>query len=99
MRVTWSKRAVADLRKITDYISTDDPRAAARVASLIFDQVMALTTMSFRGRIGKETDTRELVFHPTPYIAVYRVIGNRCESSVFVTQLKTGHIGKYHRMT
>jgi len=77
VRVTWSKRAVADLRKITDYIGSDDPRAAARIASLIFDEVMALATMSFRGRIGKETDTREIVFHPTPYIAVYRVIGEQ----------------------
>jgi toxin ParE1/3/4 len=77
MRVTWSKRAVADLRKITDYIGTDNPQAAARVASLIFDEVMALATLSFRGRVGNETDTRELVFHPTPYIAIYRVTGEQ----------------------
>ena len=77
MRVTWSKRSVTDLRNITDYISTDDPGAAARIASLIFDEVMALSTMPFRGRIGRETDTREIVFHPTPYIAVYRVVGEQ----------------------
>ena len=77
MRVTWTKRAVRDLRKITDYIATDSPRAAARVASRIFDEVMALSSMAQRGRAGKMEGTRELVFHPWPYIAVYRIAGEQ----------------------
>jgi toxin ParE1/3/4 len=68
---------VNDLRRITDYIGRDDPRAAARVASRIFDEVMALDTMAHRGRSGEVDGTLELVFHPWPYIAVYRIIGEQ----------------------
>jgi toxin ParE1/3/4 len=34
---------------------------------------MRLETFPNRGRIGRITGTRELVFAPLPYIAVYRV--------------------------
>jgi toxin ParE1/3/4 len=77
VKVFWSKRSLADLRHITNRISRDNPTAAARLAKKIFDGAMALESMSFRGRLGGETDTRELVYSGTNYIAVYRVIGEQ----------------------
>ena len=38
---------------------------------------MDLEAMSFRGRPGGETDTRELVYSGTNYIAVYRGMGEQ----------------------
>jgi addiction module RelE/StbE family toxin len=77
MRVTWARRAVDDLRAITSYIATDNARAAAQVASRIFYETSRLTVMPERGRMGRVAGTRELVFTPWPYIAVYRVAGEQ----------------------
>jgi len=77
MKVFWSNRSLADLRHITDWISRDNPAAAAKLAKRIFDGAMALEAMSFRGRLGGETDTRELVYSGTSYVAIYRVVGEQ----------------------
>jgi addiction module RelE/StbE family toxin len=77
MRVTWARRATNDLKNIVSYIRRDDPAAAERVATRIVTEVVDLSSMSHRGRIGRADGTRELVFHPWPYIAVYRVVDNQ----------------------
>jgi len=74
MKVIWSKRAVHDLNNIVSYIQRDKPDAASRVATRIFDEVMALVSMPNRGRPGLASGSREIIFHPWPYIAVYRVV-------------------------
>ena len=62
-----------DLYDITRYIQRDKPEAARKVATAIFDGCERLTDAPYRGRKGKDAGTRELVFAPLPYIAVYRV--------------------------
>ena len=63
MKVTWARRAISDLRKITDYIQTDDPEAAARVAARVLDETASLAKLAARGRSGRVPGTRELIFH------------------------------------
>jgi toxin ParE1/3/4 len=73
MKVIWANRAIADLDRIADFIEQDRPEAADHVFNRIFTEVMSLASMPQRGRRGIAAGTRELVFPPWPYIAVYRV--------------------------
>jgi toxin ParE1/3/4 len=73
MRVRWSPEAAADFTAIVDYIRKQNPSAAERVARIIFDGIESLASFPNRGRSGRTKDTRELVFSPLPFIAVYRV--------------------------
>jgi len=74
MRVRWTLDAAADLSHIAQHIREDNPSAAQRIARTIYQGVAALRTMPQRGRPGRVPDTRELVFAPLPYIAVYEII-------------------------
>ena len=73
MRVRWTAPAAQDLYRITRYIRRDNPEAARDVAKTLYDGCESLTHAPHRGRKGAEPGTRELVFSPLPYIAVYRV--------------------------
>jgi addiction module RelE/StbE family toxin len=72
MRIRWTEPAVEDLTRITRYIRRDNAEAARKVARVIYDGCESLTRSTNRGRPGSEPGTRELVFTPLPYIAVYR---------------------------
>jgi toxin ParE1/3/4 len=74
MKVLWTPRATSDLDAMMDFIGKDNPDAAIRVAARIYSQVMQLAAMPNIGRAGEVPGTRELVFHPWPYVAVYRVM-------------------------
>jgi len=50
MRVRWTTKAADDLARIVNYIRKDDPEAARRVATAIFDGVADLRTFPKRGR-------------------------------------------------
>lgn len=73
MRVRWTTTAADDLANIVAYIRKDNPAAALRVAQSILEGVDALSNFPYRGRIGLAQNTRELVFAPWPYIAVYEI--------------------------
>jgi len=73
MRLRWTAPAAQDLYRIIRYIRRDNPTAAREVAKTIYDGCESLIHSPHRGRRGKQTGTRELVFSPLPYIAVYRV--------------------------
>lgn len=47
----------------------------------IYEGCKALRKFPRRGRIGREPNSRELVFAPSPYIAVYRVTHSFIEIS------------------
>ena len=55
------------------YLGKNSPDSATRVAERIYGQVMNLQSMPHIGRTGLVPGTRELMFHPWPHIAVYRV--------------------------
>jgi toxin ParE1/3/4 len=73
MTVRWSPEAAADFAAIVEYIRKQNPSAAERVAHTIYDRVASLASFPKKGRPGRTKGTRELVFSPLPYIAVYRV--------------------------
>jgi toxin ParE1/3/4 len=79
MRVRWTTNAANDLTRIVERIREDNPAAAQRVAKTIYKGVSALRTFPNRGRIGVVKDTRELVFAPWPYIAVYEIIEDQVQ--------------------
>ncbi len=79
MRIRWSPEAVDDLDRIFHRIRLDNPDAARRVAREIYRRVDRLKVFPTRGRVGRVEGTRELVFTPLPYIAVYRVAENIVE--------------------
>ena len=74
MRVRWTAPAADDLARIVEYIRKDDPAAAQRVARRIFEGVARLRVFPRRGRIGLVEGTRELIFSPWPYVAVYEIV-------------------------
>ena len=39
----------------------------------LYEAVRSLKELPHRGRVGREEGTRELLFPPLPYVAVYRV--------------------------
>jgi plasmid stabilization system protein ParE len=47
------------------------------VAKSIFDAVMSLGSMPYRGRKRSTDSSRELIFAPWPYVAVYEVIDDK----------------------
>ena len=79
MRVRWTARAADDLAHIVDYIRKDNPAVALRVARTIYQDIAELRAYPRMGRIGLAENTRELIFSPWPYIAVYEVIGDHVQ--------------------
>ena len=78
MRIDWSERAVADRRRISEYIEQDRSlETANRVSRVIYDAVQSLRIMPYRGRTGSVDDTRELVVRALPYIVVYQIFEER----------------------
>jgi toxin ParE1/3/4 len=76
-RVRWTTNAADDLTRIVEHIREDNPAAALRVARTIYGAVAELRTFPRRGRTGLAPNTRELIFPPWPYIAVYEIIDDQ----------------------
>jgi plasmid stabilization system protein ParE len=72
MRIRWTPAAAADLQHISDYLNEHRPRYRQSTMRKLYGAVRALKQWPQRGRIGHEEGTRELLFSPLPYIAVYR---------------------------
>jgi toxin ParE1/3/4 len=70
MRIRWTAAAAADLEQIKDYLKERYPSFAQPTVLRLYH---SLKRTPYRGRQGREEGTRELVFAPLPYIAVYRV--------------------------
>ena len=73
MRVQLTDTAESDLFDILDYIGLENPAAAVSVVEKIEAQLRVLEDHPLIGREGRVADTRELVFAPLPYVAVYEV--------------------------
>jgi len=77
MGVRWSPLAAEDLERIFERIEKDNPTAARQVVKTIYDGCDSPN----RGRRGRMTGRRELVFAPLSYIAVYQVKKHAVEIS------------------
>ena len=76
MHVNWLQAARANLIAVSEYISQDNPDAAARTVAAIVKAVETLERFPGLGRPGRISGTRELVVPGTPYIVPYRVRGD-----------------------
>jgi len=73
MRIRWTPAAAADLQNISDYLKEHHPHYRQPTMRKLYDTIRSLKQMPGRGRPGSEEGTREVLFHPLPYVAVYRV--------------------------
>jgi addiction module RelE/StbE family toxin len=73
MRISWTPAAAADLQHISDYLKDHHPHYRQPTLRKLYETIRSLKEWPLRGRIGREDETRELLFPPMPYIAVYRV--------------------------
>jgi toxin ParE1/3/4 len=73
MKVTVHEAAAGDLDDILDWISRDNPRAAAELVRRILARIdrLAIPGLSHMGRPGQLEGTRELI--EAPYVIVYEV--------------------------
>jgi toxin ParE1/3/4 len=77
VEIVWSAVARTRLREIRAYVAQDKPEAAERLAMRIVAVVEASRNHPYLGRAGAERGIRELVIGGTPYVALYRVQGQR----------------------
>lgn len=71
--VRYTRRALARLKYIGEWIAKDNPAAAQRVIATISDTIDLLGDQSEMGRQGRIDGTRELVVSGVPYIVAYRI--------------------------
>lgn len=74
----WRPAAIADRRRITDYIARDNLMAAIGMGDMLMAKALVLDEQPLLGRVGRIKGTRELVVHPN-YILFYRVVGTDVE--------------------
>jgi toxin ParE1/3/4 len=65
--------AAADLQHISDYLKDHHPHYRQPTLRKLYETIRSLKEWRLRGRLGREDGTRELLFPPMPYVAVYRV--------------------------
>jgi toxin ParE1/3/4 len=73
--VIWTLHARSELHRAFTHIAKDNPIAAKRVRDDIETAGQSLVDFPNRGRAGAVENTRELLVAHTPYVIVYRVIG------------------------
>lgn len=73
MRIRWTHAAAADLQHINDYLKEHHPQYRHENVRKLYADIGSLKSSPFRGRPGREEGTRELLFPPMPYVAVYRI--------------------------
>ena len=73
MRIRWTPAAAADLQHISDYLKDHHPHYRHPTIRKLYEAIRSLKTSPHRGRPGREEGTREILFPPPPYVAVYRV--------------------------
>ncbi|MGF9692288.1 type II toxin-antitoxin system RelE/ParE family toxin [Rhizobium sp. 0TCS1.26] len=80
MRIVWTRRYLAELGEIGDYIGRHNPRAAVRIVQDIHKKTaLLLSANAYLGRPGQISGTRELVLPEHSYIVAYRVDDGQVE--------------------
>jgi toxin ParE1/3/4 len=73
MKVVWTTGARDSLRIVHSYIAASNPIAAKQVTRRIRHATDKLVMFPNIGRIGRLSNTRELVVSDLPFLIVYRV--------------------------
>lgn len=79
MKLSWTTRAENERYEQLNYIAQDNPLAAVDQDEEIEKQTDLLTAQPEMGRAGRMRGTRELIISSTPFIAIYRIKGQRIE--------------------
>ncbi len=79
MKLRLLPRAARDLAEIRTYIATDDPDAAAAVATALRKSLALIAERPDIGRPGATPDIREWSVPRLPYVVPYRVRGDHVE--------------------
>ena len=91
MKLRWTQRALADLRRLADRIAADDkPLAAHAFVAAIANKVARLEDFPLLGRQGRLGDTRELIVHKN-YLVSYRLRADQ------VQVLQVWHVARERR--
>ena len=73
MRIRWTPPAAADMQSISDYLKEHHPQYRQPTMRKLYEGIRALKDAAYRGRLGLVEGTRELLFTPMPYVAVYSI--------------------------
>jgi len=73
MRLQWTPAAAEDLQQISDYLKKRYPHYRQPTMRKLYETIRSLKQGPRSGRPGSEEGTREILFPPLPYVAVYRV--------------------------
>jgi len=79
MRVRWTPPAAADMQSISDHLKERWPEYRQATMRKLYDKIRALKDAPYVGRPGRVEGTREILFPPMPYVAIYRVTGQTIE--------------------
>ncbi|HMD98395.1 MAG TPA: type II toxin-antitoxin system RelE/ParE family toxin [Terriglobia bacterium] len=79
MRIRWTPAAASDLEHISNYLKERHPHYRQATMRKLYEAIRSLKQWPNRGRPGREEGTREILFPPLPYVAVYRVHGQSIE--------------------
>jgi toxin ParE1/3/4 len=77
-QIIWSQTAVEDLREIVQFIASDDPAAAAKLADRIIGRIEIASELPFANRAVPEKadqSVREVILKP--YRIIYRADDKR----------------------
>jgi len=75
--IIWQKSAIENRDAQLDYIALDNPKAAIQQGDRIAKNIIKLIDFPKLGRAGRVKSTRELVISGTPFIAIYKISGNK----------------------
>lgn len=75
MKLVWTRSALADRKKIREYIAQHAPAAALALDELFSEKAGLLLNHPGLGRSGRVPGTRELVVHRN-YILIYDTTGD-----------------------
>ena len=73
MRIRWTPPAAQDMRDISDYLKEHHPRYRLPTLRKLYRKLQSLKHTPYIGKPGLIEGTREILFPPMPYVAVYRV--------------------------
>jgi len=73
LTVRWTRVALADLENAFEFISADQPTAAAATIATVHSCLEQIKAFPEAGRPGRVRGTRELLANSTPYIIIYRI--------------------------
>jgi len=79
MRIRWTPLAAADMQSISDYLNEHQPKYRHPTLQKIYEKITALKDAPYVGRPGSVEGTREILFPPMPYVAVYSINGKAIE--------------------